>query len=82
MHYRSMLPLQKNLSKFSNILVNEFILSYSEYTAMSRENLSLVVCDQVRLKSVCSATETSQSLEILNLQSTGDSLYLKVQGTR
>ena len=36
---------------------------------MSRENLSLGFCDPVRLKPVCSASETSQSLEIFEIVS-------------
>ena len=36
---------------------------------MSRENLSLGFCDLVRLKPVCSASETSQSLEIFEIVS-------------
>ena len=39
--------------------------------AMTRENLSSEVCDQVRLKRACSATETSLSLEISAFASTG-----------
>ena len=39
--------------------------------ATSWENLSSGVCDQVRLKQVCSATEASWSLEILVLASVG-----------
>ena len=38
--------------------------------AMTRKPV-FEVCDQVRLKPVCSATETSYSLEILNLQRRG-----------
>ena len=33
------------------------------------------VCDQVRLKPACSATETSKSLEILDLTSIGIILF-------
>ena len=35
------------------------------------EKMSLGVCDQVRLKLACAATEASQSLEILDLASIG-----------
>ena len=36
-------------------------------SATSRENLSSKVCDQVRLKPAYSATESSLSLEILDI---------------
>ena len=35
--------------------------------ATSWENLSSGVCDQVRLKPICSATEASKRLEILDI---------------
>ena len=48
--------------------------------ATSRKQPVFGVCDQVRLKPVCSATETSQSLEILDLASIG--IILSRQRTR
>ena len=43
------------------------LIKTSLISASSRENLSSVVFDEVRLKPVCSATETSESLETLDL---------------
>ena len=45
--------------------------------AMSWEKLSLEVCEQVRLKLACSPTETSWSLEILDIESIGIVLSMK-----
>ena len=57
---------------FTNITNRFFhsLTSCKKVWATSQENLSLGVCDQVRLKPACSATEGSQSLEILGLTST------------
>ena len=46
--------------------------------ATSGENMSLVVCDQLRLIPACSALEASQSLEILGIVSIGIIYYLLV----
>ena len=52
---------------------------YSNDSAMSRENLSLGVCDQVRLKQACSASEASYRLEILDIETRGITSILSRQ---
>ena len=46
------------------------MLVLKQIGAASRENLSSGVCDQVRFKTACSATEARKSLEILDIAST------------
>ena len=45
---------------------NQFLSESMLIWATSRENLSLGLCDQIRLKPAYSATKTSRSLEILD----------------
>ena len=49
--------------------------------APSNENVSSGVCDQLRFKPACAATETSQNLEILDLE-TRDIILSKEQTTK
>ena len=50
--------------------VNQLIFAMINW-ATSRKNVSSGIFDQVRFKPACSTTETSQSLEILDLASIG-----------
>ena len=61
-------PKTRLTSKRLNVIA---LFMTSLIWASSRENLSSVVCDQVRLKPVCSATETSKRLETLGLATVG-----------
>ena len=59
-HNKCYTPKTRLTFKRLNVLA---LIKTSLIWALSRENLSSVVCDQVRLKPVCSATRTSEMLE-------------------
>ena len=61
-------PKTRLTFKILNVIA---LIKTSLIWASSRENLSSVVCDQVILKPVCSATETSERLETLGLATIG-----------
>ena len=63
--------IDNDLSRNSYILKVIALIKTSLIWASSRENLSSVVCDQVRLKPVYSATKTSKRLETLGLATIG-----------
>ena len=60
--------LGRNIVTYLKVIA---LIKTSSIWALSRENLSSVVCDQVRFKPVCSATETSERLESLGLATIG-----------
>ena len=64
----SYLPKTQLIFKILKVIV---LIKTSLIWASLRENLSSVVCDQVRLKPVCLATETSERLETLGLATIG-----------
>ena len=66
-----------------NIDLDLRLLTHRYHTmlsAMSQEDLSLGVCDQVRFKLACSALDTTYSIEISDLASKG--IILSRQQTR